>query len=57
MSYSDDHIAMGLELLTEVPLEAIKEIKSEMAKGVNPMEYKKMMAFEIVKTSAAKMKR
>ncbi|MDD4902730.1 MAG: tyrosine--tRNA ligase [Patescibacteria group bacterium] len=50
MSYSDDHIIIGLELLTDVPLPAIKEIQSEMAKGVNPMEYKKMMAFEIVKT-------
>ncbi|MDD5528076.1 MAG: tyrosine--tRNA ligase [Patescibacteria group bacterium] len=50
MSYSDDHIAMGLELLTDVPLEAIKEIQSEISKGVNPMNYKKMMAFEIVKT-------
>ncbi|HTX87152.1 MAG TPA: tyrosine--tRNA ligase [Candidatus Nanoarchaeia archaeon] len=49
MSYSDDKITMGLELLTDVPLEAIKEIQSEMKKGANPMDYKKMMAFEIVK--------
>jgi len=50
MSYSDDHIAMGLELLTDVPLEAIKQIKKEIKTGVNPMQFKKMMAFEIVKT-------
>ena len=49
MSYSDDHITMGLELLTEVPLDAIKEIKEEIKAGVNPMNFKKMMAFEIVK--------
>jgi tyrosyl-tRNA synthetase len=50
MSYSDDKITMGLELITDVPLEAIKEIQSEIKKGVNPMQYKKLMAFEIVKT-------
>jgi tyrosyl-tRNA synthetase len=49
MSYSDDKIAMGLELLTDVPLEAIKEVVDEIKKGTNPMGYKKMMAFEIVK--------
>jgi tyrosyl-tRNA synthetase len=49
MSYGDDKIIMGLELITDVPLEAIKEIQGEMKKGANPMEYKKLMAFEIVK--------
>jgi tyrosyl-tRNA synthetase len=49
MSYSDAHIPMGLELLTDVPMEAIKEVVEEIKKGVNPMNYKKMMAFEIVK--------
>lgn len=49
MSYADDKILMGLELITDVPMEAIKEIESEMKKGVNPMQYKKLMAFEIVK--------
>ena len=50
MSYSDDKITMGLELLTEVPEAAIKEIGENIKAGVNPMSYKKMMAFEIVKT-------
>jgi tyrosyl-tRNA synthetase len=49
MSYSDAHIPMGLELLTDVPMEAIKEVVDEIKKGANPMNYKKMMAFEIVK--------
>lgn len=49
MSYPDNLIPMGLELLTDVPMETIKEIKENMAKGENPMNYKKMMAFEIVK--------
>lgn len=49
MSYSDAHIPMGLELLTDVPLTAIKEVIDEIKKGANPMSYKKMMAFGIVK--------
>jgi len=49
MSYPDSLIPMGLELLTDVSMETIKEIKENMAKGENPMNYKKMMAFEIVK--------
>jgi tyrosyl-tRNA synthetase len=50
MSYPDNKITMGLELLTEVPMAAIKEIEENIKNGMNPMEYKKMMAFEIVKT-------
>jgi len=49
MSYGDDKILMGLELITDVPLEAIAEIKKELEGGVNPMKYKKLLAFEIVK--------
>lgn len=49
MSYSDDHIVFGLELLTEVPMEEIKKIEEDIEKGVNQMEHKKFMAFEIVK--------
>ena len=49
MSYSDDHIAMGLELLTDVPMDAINEIQNEIKGGVNPMRFKKLMAFEILK--------
>lgn len=49
MSYSDDHIVPGLELLTEVSIEDIKKIEKEIKEGVSPMEHKKFMAFEIVK--------
>jgi tyrosyl-tRNA synthetase len=49
MSYPDSGIAMGLELLTEVPMQKIKEIEIEIKKGTNPMEFKKLMAYEIVK--------
>jgi tyrosyl-tRNA synthetase len=49
MSYPDSAIIAGLELLTEVPMEQIAEIKTAMAQGENPMPFKKLMAFEIVK--------
>ncbi len=50
MSYPDDRILMGLEFLTDVPMETIEEIKRDLAAGSNPMRYKKLTAFEIVKT-------
>ncbi|MFH1292350.1 MAG: tyrosine--tRNA ligase [bacterium] len=49
MSYPDSAILSGLELLTGVSLLEIEEIKKEMDGGANPMEFKKRMAFEIVK--------
>lgn len=50
MSYPDSAIPMGLELLTEISLVEIANIQKEIAKGENPMQFKKLMAFEIVKT-------
>lgn len=49
MSYPDHLISMGLELLTDVPMSKIKEIEAEIKNGANPMEFKKMMAWEIVR--------
>ena len=49
MSYSDEHILPGLEFLTEVPMSEIRKIEIEMKTGANPMIFKKIMAFEIVK--------
>jgi tyrosyl-tRNA synthetase len=50
MSYSDQHILSGFELLTMVSMKEIEKIKMAMEKGENPMIFKKKMAFEIVKT-------
>lgn len=50
MSYPDTAILSGLELLTEVSMEDIKKIEEEMKSGVNPMQFKKLMAYEIVKS-------
>ncbi|HET7098775.1 MAG TPA: tyrosine--tRNA ligase [Patescibacteria group bacterium] len=44
MSFPDEVIALGFELLTEVPMEAIKESVKK-----NPMEEKKRLGFEIIK--------
>lgn len=50
MSYPDSSIISGLELLTDVSEEDIVEIKQAIAGGENPMKFKKILAFEIVKT-------
>jgi len=50
MSYPDSAILSGLELLTEVSMEEIKRIEEEMKSGSNPMQFKKLMAYEIVKS-------
>ncbi|MBU2456717.1 tyrosine--tRNA ligase, partial [Patescibacteria group bacterium] len=42
-------IISGLELLTEVPIEDIEQIKAEIKNNANPMQFKKLMAYEIVK--------
>ena len=44
MSFPDEVIVLGFELLTEVPLDGIKESVKK-----NPMEEKKRLGFEIVK--------
>ncbi len=54
MSYSDSMIIIGLELLTDISTEVIKNIEQGIKDGENPMQYKKMMAFEIVKTIKGK---
>lgn len=48
MSYDDEHILIGLELLTDTSLTEIAQIKVALAKGENPMIYKKIMAKRIV---------
>lgn len=48
MSYGDEHIITGLELLTETPLNELKEIEAAIAGGQNPMQFKKLLAYRIV---------
>jgi tyrosyl-tRNA synthetase len=49
MSYSDEHILIGFELLTEVSMGEIEKMKQAMKNGENPMIFKRKMAFEIVR--------
>jgi tyrosyl-tRNA synthetase len=50
MSYPDSAIISGLELLTDVSDDDIAKIKKAIDSGENPMQFKKILAFEIVKT-------
>jgi len=49
MNFPDEVITTALEYLADTPLEKIKEIELEMKKGENPMQFKKKLAFEVVK--------
>ncbi len=49
MGLSDDVIVKGLEYLTDVPMEEIKDVEQKIGAGENPVQYKKRLAFEIIK--------
>jgi len=49
MSYPDNLITTGLELLTDISMEEISNINESIKNGENPMKFKKLMAFEIVR--------
>ncbi len=49
MTLADDVVVKGLEYLTDTEMSEIKKIEAALEKGENPMKYKKLLAFEIVK--------
>jgi tyrosyl-tRNA synthetase len=49
MSYPDVLIFKAMRLLTDIPLQDIWQMEQEVEGGANPMDFKKMMSFEIVK--------
>lgn len=49
MGLSDNVIVNGLEYLTDIPMQEIKEIARSLTDGENPVKYKKQLAFEIIK--------
>lgn len=49
MALGDDVIIKGLEYLTDVSMEEIQRIDASLQNGENPIEYKKHLAYEIVK--------
>lgn len=49
MALPDDVITKGLEYLTDVPMDEIKNINETLRNGENPVAYKKRLSYEIVK--------
>ncbi len=49
MSWPDTMITTAMEILTDIPLEEIKEAEKEMSQGVNPRDYKMKLAYEVVR--------
>lgn len=49
MSLGDDAIIPCFTLLTDLPLAEIEDMKKKMEAGVNPMTFKKKLAFELTK--------
>ncbi len=49
MALGDDVIIKGFEYLTDIPMDEIHQIEQDLRGGKNPISYKKMLAFEIVK--------
>jgi tyrosyl-tRNA synthetase len=49
MSWGDDLIIHGFEIITDVPQSEIEEMKNRLASGVNPKEFKMKLAEEIVR--------
>lgn len=53
MSWTDGMIVPGFELLTDVFEDEIADIREEISNGSNPMQYKRLLAKEIVKVLAS----
>jgi tyrosyl-tRNA synthetase len=49
MGLSDNVIIKAMEYLTDIPMVEIKEIEKKLKDGQNPILFKKMLAYEIVK--------
>jgi tyrosyl-tRNA synthetase len=49
MSWSDEMIMNGFDLCTDITPEEIQSFEKEIKEGKNPMELKKILAYEIVK--------
>jgi len=49
LSLGDDVIVKGMENLTDLSVDEIKKVEQKISSGENPMQFKKQLAFEIVK--------
>ena len=48
MALPDEIVVKCFECLTRIPMEQVEKIKEGISNGVNPMEYKKLLALQIV---------
>ena len=48
MALPDDVIVKGMEYLTNIPMDEIKEIEKQLSNGAHPVPFKKQLAFDIV---------
>ncbi len=49
MTLPDDVIVKGMEYLTDIPMDEVRQIAKDMESGENPVKFKKQLAFEVVK--------
>jgi len=56
MAFPDEAIIPAFELLTLLPMKKINSFRKRMGEGVNPMELKKELSFEIVRMNHGKEK-
>ncbi|MEK7060937.1 MAG: tyrosine--tRNA ligase, partial [Patescibacteria group bacterium] len=49
MALGDDVITKGFEYLTDIEISEVNQIREDLKGGKNPISYKKILAFEIVK--------
>ena len=49
MALTDDVVLKGFEYLTDVPMQRLSQIEQALNSGENPINYKKQLAYDIVK--------
>jgi tyrosyl-tRNA synthetase len=49
MSTADEEIITYFEVLTDIPMDEINEMKNKIDDGANPMDFKKKLSFEITR--------
>ena len=49
MSWSDEMIVSGFEMITDVPMSQVKEVEEKLKAGENPRDHKMNLAYEVVK--------
>ncbi len=56
MNFPDEAIIDSLKFLTDIELEKIESIRKTIKAGKNPIDFKKLLAFEVVKQVAGRKK-